>query len=145
MSQSTFKLDTITDESEGCIVRMDDTNDAHLTNGTLEGDRFERKELGLEKGYQGEPINTLLMRGGKYSSISNLTIKNTTGHTVGTGFVWGPNMTMTEFTKTAIIDGKEVEREGCSTSSYMDLTKIIEWDKNEDYMYVGHGEGYRGV
>ena len=145
MNQSTFKLDTITDDSEGCIVRMDDTYDAHLTNGTLEGDRFERKELGLEKGYQGEPINTLLMRGGKYSSISNLTIKNTTGHTVGTGYVWGPNMTMTEFTKTAIIDGKEVEREGCSTSSYMDLTKIIEWDKDEDYMYVGHGEGYRGV
>ena len=145
MNQSTFKLDTITDDSEGCIVRMDDTYDAHLTNGTLEGDRFERKELGLEKGYQGEPINTLLMRGGKYSSISNLTIKNTTGHTVGTGYVWGPNMTMTEFTKTAIIDGKEVEREGCCTSSYMDLTKIIEWDKDEDYMYVGHGEGYRGV
>ena len=145
MNKSTFKLDTITDDSEGCIVRMDDTYDAHLTNGTLEGDRFERKELGLEKGYQGEPINTLLMRGGKYSSISNLTIKNTTGHTVGTGYVWGPNLVMTEFTKTAIIDGKEVEREGCSTSSYMDLTKIIEWDKNEDYMYVGHGEGYRGV
>ena len=145
MNKSTFKLDTITDDSEGCIVRMDDTYDAHLTNGTLEGDRFERKELGLEKGYQGEPINTLLMRGGKYSSISNLTIKNTTGHTVGTGYVWGPNLVMTEFTKTAIIDGKEVEREGCSTSSYMDLTKIIKWDKNEDYMYVGHGEGYRGV
>ena len=145
MNQSTFKLDTITDESEGCIVRMYDTYDAHLTNGTLEGDRFERQELGLEKGYQGEPINTLLMSGGKYSSISNLTIKNTTGHTVGTGYIWGPNLTMTDFTKTAIIDGKEVEREGCSTSSFMDLTKIIDWDPNEDYMYVGHGEGYRGI
>ena len=43
MNQSTFKLDTITDESEGCIVRMYDTYDAHLTNGTLEGDRFERQ------------------------------------------------------------------------------------------------------
>ena len=145
MNQSTFKLDTITDDSEGCIVRMYDTYDAHLTNGTLEGDRFERKELGLEKGYQGEPINTLLMSGGKYSSISNLTIKNTTGHTVGTGYVWGPNLTMTEFTQTAIIDGIEVEREGCSTSAMMDLSKIIDWDPEEDYMYVGHGEGYRGI
>ena len=145
MNQSTFKLDTITDDSDGCIVRMYETYDAHLTNGTLEGDRFERKELGLETGGQGEQINTLLMRGGKYSSISNLTFKNTTGHTVGTGYIWGPSYTMTEFTQTAIIDGKEVEREGCSTSSFMDLTKIIDWDPNEDYMYVGHGEGYRGI
>lgn len=145
MNQSTFKLDTITDDSEGCIVRMYETYDAHLTNGTLEGDRWERKELGLEKGYQGEPINTLLMSGGKYSSISNLTIKSTTGHTVGTGYVWGPNLVMTEFTQTAIIDGVEVKREGCSTSAMMDLSKIIAWDPEEDYMYVGHGEGYRGI
>ena len=124
---------------------MYETYDTHLTNGTLEGDRFERKELGLETGYQGEPINTLLMSGGKYSSISNLTIKNTTGHTVGTGYVWGPSFRMTEFTSTVIIDGKEVEREGCCTSSMMDLTKIIDWDPDEDYMYVGHGEGYRGI
>ena len=145
MNQSTFKLDTITDDSEGCIVRMYDTYDAHLTNGTLEGDRFERQALGLETGYAGETINTLFMRGGKYSSVSNLTIKNTTGHTILSGYVWGPNYEMKEFTPTAIIGGKEVEREGCSTSTFMDLTDIINWDQDEDYMYVGHGEGYRGI
>lgn len=142
MNGSTFKLDTITSSNEGCIARMDDATDAHLINGTLEGDRFERKDLGLEKGYEGEPINTFLFQGCNNCSIENLTIKNTTGHTIGTQYRWGPGTKFSEYTKVDIVDGKEVASSDRSTSNMVDLTKIKAWSK---YVSVGNGEGYRGT
>lgn len=146
MNGSTFKLDTITSGNEGCIVTMDNATDAHLINGTLEGDRFERKELGLETGVNGEPINTLLFYYGKYCSINNLVIKNTTGHSVGTACTWGaPSQAPSEYTRTVIVNGEEVPNENCSTSCMMDLTKIINYEEDNDYMYVGHHHGYRGI
>lgn len=142
MNGSTFKLDTITSSNEGCIARMDDATDAHLINGTLEGDRFERKALGLERGYEGEPINTFLFQGCNNCSIENLTIKNTTGHTIGTQYRWGPGTKFSEYTKVDIVDGKEVASSDRSTSNMVDLTKIKAWSK---YVSVGNGEGYRGT
>ena len=143
MNGSTFKLNTVLENNVGCsIVAMNDVENAHLTNGTLEGDRFERKELGLEKDYLGEPINTFLFRGCKNCSITNLTIKNTTGHTVGTQYVWGPSQKITEYTKTRIVDGEEVPCDDCSTSNMINLTQMKAWS---DYVSVGQGEGYRGI
>ncbi len=146
MNGSTFKLDTIISDNEGCIVTMDNAIDAHLINGTLEGDRFERKELGLEKEFKGEPINTILFYYGKYCSINDLVIKNTTGHSVGTGCTWdAPSQAPSEYTRTVIVNGEEVPNENCSTSCMMDLTKIINYEEDNDYMYVGHHHGYRGI
>ena len=145
MNKSTFKLDPILSEKCGCIVRMYKATDAHLTNGTLEGDRFERKEAGLEVYPKGEAINTVLMYGGKYCSISNLTVKNTSGHAVGSAFIWGHNLQMNSFTRTAIVDGKEVANNNCSTSSYVDITKIINWEDGDGYLYIGQPGGYRGI
>ena len=142
MNGSTIKLNTITSSNEGCIARMDDATDAHLINGTLEGDRFERKELGRETGYNGEPINTFLFQGCNNCSIENLTIKNTTGHTVGTQYRWGPGTKFSEYTKVDIVDGKEVASSTRSTSNMVDLTKIKAWS---NYLFVGNGEGYRGT
>ena len=143
MNGSTFKLNTVSANNVGCsIVSMNDEENAHLTNGTLEGDRFERKDLGLETGYLGEPINTFLFRGCKNCSITNMTIKNTTGHTIGTQYVWGPSQKITEYTKTRIVDGEEVPCDDCSTSNMIDLTKMKEWS---DYVSVGQAEGYRGI
>ena len=143
MNGSTFKLNTVLANNVGCsIVSMNDEENAHLTNGTLEGDRFERKNLGLETGYLGEPINTFLFRGCKNCSITNMTIKNTTGHTIGTQYVWGPSQKITEYTKTRIVDGEEVPCDDCSTSNMIDLTKMKEWS---DYVSVGQAEGYRGI
>lgn len=143
MNGSTFKLNTVLSNDVGSsIVSMDDAENAHLTNGTLEGDRFERKELGLETGYNGEPINTFLFRGCKNCSITNLTIKNTTGHTVGTQYVWGPGTKISEYTKTKIVNGEEIASDDCSTSNMIDLTKMKAWS---DYVSVGQAEGYRGI
>ncbi|MBO4477959.1 MAG: hypothetical protein J5757_06490 [Lachnospiraceae bacterium] len=146
MNGSTFKMETFTSTNEGCIVVMDDVVDAHLINGTLEGNRFERKALGYEVNGMGEPINTVLITGGKYNSIENLTIKNTAGHTVFTTGTWdGPGKIMDSFTRTAIVNGKEVADAKCSTSSMIDLTAMLAYDANEDYVYVGHPGGYRGL
>ena len=147
MNESTFKLNTISTESSGCIVLMDNAIDARLENGILEGDRYERQELNLERDGLGEGINTVLIRSGKYCSLNNLTIKNTTGHTIWSlpDMEVGLQRKLKGYTRTAIIGGKEVQCENYSTSSMMDLSDYINWDVNEDYFYIGFPAGYRGI
>ena len=108
----------------------------------MEGDRFERKALGLEHGYEGEGINTIAFSGGKYCSIDHLVVKNTTGHTVGTSGTGGAWTGFKEYTPVRVVDGEEVSDENCCTTNYADLTKI----KSESpYVRVGQGHGYRGL
>jgi len=147
MNESTFKLNTISAETSGCIVLMNNVIDARLENGILEGDRYERQELNLERDGLGEGINTVLIRGGKYCSLNNLTIKNTTGHTIWSlpDMDIGLQRKLKGYTRTAIIDGKEVQCNNYSTSSMMDLSDYINWDANEDYFYIGYPAGYRGI
>lgn len=172
MNGSTFKLNPIladlsfvstqnastTKAAIGCLILFDNTVDSHLTNGTLVGDRFERKDQGLEsdsanRSGMGEQINTVLMKGGKYNTISNMTIKDTTGHTIVKFYEWGKETFLGGYTRTAIIDGVEVAADNCSTSSLTDLSTIINDNKaskndkymGENYMYVGHPQGYRGI
>jgi len=145
MNGCTFKMNTFTEDTSGCIVFMDDAVDAHLENGILEGNRYERKEAGVECNGQGEGINTVLIKGGKYCSIKNMTIRNTTGHTIYTESVMAPYYLLDGYTHTAVINGVEVADSGCSTSKMMDLQGIIDWDTNEDYLFVGHKGGYKGL
>ncbi len=165
MNGSTFKLNTVPQvsgqKSSACLVRMYDAVDAHLTNGILEGDRYERKAVGWETGFDGEHISTLVINGGKYCSVTNMTIKNTTGHTLGSGFVPGPYKQIPSYTKTAILsDGREVANANCSTSCLMDLTDIIKWNQScwqsesdpaywnkdvKNYVYIAQPWGYRGI
>ncbi|MBR3042247.1 MAG: Ig-like domain-containing protein, partial [Eubacterium sp.] len=151
MNKSTFKLNTITTNNSASIIYMNDAVDSHLINGTLEGDRFERQALEYEteqanKDCLGETINTFYIVGGRYCSISDLEVKNTTGHTFLTQYkVGGVNLKMKEFTRTTIIDGQEKKSDSCSTSSMVDITPILEYSPEDRYMYVGHPEGYRGV
>ena len=165
MNGSTFKLDPITvydETTPGCVVRIEDAIDAHLENGIIEGDRFERQEAGKEYGYIGEPINTVMITGGKYCSINNMTIRATTGHTIFTIGADGQGGTkLTEFSRTAIVNGEETANDNASTSSYIDISGITEWNENawksetdpdywksignSNYMYVGHPEGRRGI
>ena len=142
MNGSTFKLDTVKENIGALLVSFNNVDDAHLINGTVEGDRFERKALGLEHGYEGEGINTIAFSGGKYCSIDHLVVKNTTGHTVGTGGTGGAWTGFKEYTPVRVVDGEEVSDENCCTTNYADLTKI----KSESpYVRVGQGNGYRGL
>ena len=142
MNGSTFKLDTVLEDRGAILVTFDQAIDAHLVNGTVEGDRFERKELGLEQGYLGEGINTIGIGGGKYCSIDNLVVKNTTGHTFGVTGVFEAGVWPSGFSHVKIVDGEEVEDESCSTCDMADITKIKE---KSDYVMVGECFGYRGL
>lgn len=143
MNGSTFKLDTILEnDKDGSIVYMDNTYDSHLINGTLEGDKKERDELGLNVSYNGEPINTIALKGGKYSSLENLTIKQTTGHTLGSvGVNIGSPIYFSEFSKQLIVDGKEVKNKNWSTTEFMDISELLP----TEYLTIGRYLGYRGV
>lgn len=143
MNKSTFKLNTVCENNIGIsLVRMDNTFDSHLINGILEGDRFERKDLGLEYGYNGEPINTLYIAGGKYSSIEDLTIKSTTGHTIGTeGETIAGAGNLTSFIEGIVINGVLKEDEKWCTSELKDISSLL----NDGYIMTGTYLGYRGV
>ena len=149
MNGNTFKLETNIDDinstSSVCdlLVRMNNCYDSHLINGILEGDRAERKSLGLETGYKGEPISTFQFLGGKYCSIENLKIRQTTGHTVmSAGGVSGGGTSIpnTSFQKILIYEGKIINSDLWSTSQFIDLNKFT-----MNYITVGKYLGYRGV
>lgn len=149
MNGSTFKLHTNTSDTGNTnnvvdlLVRMDNCYDSHLINGILEGDRAERKALGLETGYKGEPISTFQFLGGKYSSIENLKIKQTTGHTVmSAGGISGgiTSISNTNFEKTLIYEGSIIDSDLWSTSQFIDLNKFT-----MNYITVGRYLGYRGA
>ena len=149
MNNSIFKLHTNkgdinnTNSIVDLLVRMNNCYDSHLINGTLEGDRAERKALGLETGYKGEAISTFQFLGGKYCSIENLKIKQTTGHTVmSAGGISGGGTSIpnTRFEKTLIYEGKIINSDLWSTSQFIDLNKFT-----LNYITVGRYLGYRGV
>ena len=145
MNGATFKLHTVADNEDELgvlIVSFKDVEDAHLINGILEGDRMERKEFGLENGYNGEPIDTLAFNGGKYCSIDDLVIKNTTGHTIITSGIGGKWAGFTEYTPVRVVDGEEISDDSCCTTNYADLTNVKECSA---YVRVGQGNGYRGL
>lgn len=150
MNGSTFKLNPLFEETSSALIRMDNSIDACLKNGILEGDRFERKDKGLEeydgKTVKGECINTVMLTGGKYCTLTDLTIKNTTGHTVYSAdrdknIAFSALQT---FAEVAIIDGQEVANEKCNTTDYVDLNFYL-INCPDRYIYMGHFNGYRGI
>ena len=143
MNGSTFKLNTILEnDKDGSIVYMDNTYDSHLINGTLEGDKNERDELGLNVSYNGEPINTIAIKGGKYSSLENLTIKQTTGHAIITsGINYNSPKGLSNFSKCLIINDETINDIGWSTSDFLDISEFI----SNKYITIGRYLGYRGI
>ncbi len=143
MNGSTFKLNTVLEnDKDGSIVYMDNTYDSHLINGTLEGDKNERDELGLNVSYNGEPINTIAIKGGKYSSLENLTIKQTTGHAIITsGINYNSPKDLSNFSKCLIINDETINDIGWSTSDFLDISEFI----SNKYITIGRYLGYRGI
>ncbi|MBR6851762.1 MAG: hypothetical protein IKM88_16190 [Lachnospiraceae bacterium] len=146
MNGSTFKMEKFKSNANGSIVCMMNAVDAHLMNGTLEGNRFERKADKLESGPLGESINTIFLEGSQYCSVTGLTIQNSTGHAILTMYSQerGANISMTNFSRSLIVNGKEVPNSKCSTSSMLDISSILKVDPENRYMYVGHPGGYKG-
>lgn len=132
MNQSTFKLHPYNDEEygtigsvENLIVRMKKCIDSHLINGTIEGDFAERSENGWASGNNGEHNNTFYFYGGKYNSLENIKIYQTTGYNVCTGQAGNLNGNVSLGAlsdNVKLVDGEEVMAEGYCSSDYSDLS-----------------------
>lgn len=134
MNQSTFKLHPYSDSEYGTVAKVENLMvrfkgciDSHLINGILEGDFAERTENGWISGGNGEHNNTVYIYGGRYNSLENIKIYQTTGYNVCTGQNGDLNGSVSLGALTdniQLIGGEEVEGEGYCTSDYSDLTNV---------------------
>ena len=152
MNGSTFKLHPYNDSEYGNIgsvenlmVRMDDTFDSHIINGTFEGDYSERKANGWATGYNGEGSNCFTSRGGEYNSLDNITITQVTGYNSGVGL----SNSRTPFTKLGawednivVKNGVDTVKEGYVTSK---LSIIEEALLDSHYIVASVWLGYGGL
>lgn len=152
MNESTFKLHPYNDSEYGSIAGVENLIvsfynciDSHLINGTIEGDFAERKANGWLSSNNGEHNNTIYMYGGRYNSIENLIIKQTTGYNVCTGQAgnekgWNNVAFGTVIDGIRIVDGIEVECEGYSTTTLSDLS-----NNKSGYIVTSVWLGYGGI
>ena len=125
MNGSTFKLHPYSDAEYGSIahvenlmIRMYNCFDSHIINGTFEGDYFERQQNGWISGSNGEGNNTFNSYGSYFSSLDNITIKQTTGYNVcsgQSGSLGGCGL-KEWFDNIVIENGEEKTKEGFVTS-----------------------------
>ena len=125
MNNSIFKLHPYTDSEYGDIahvenlmVRMSNTFDSHVINGTFQGDFIERNENGWLSGGNGEHCNTFYSYGSEFCSLDNITIKNTTGYNVcvGQDGSYGTSRLGNLVDNLAIENGEEIIKNGYTTS-----------------------------
>ena len=150
MNQSTFKLHPYSDAEYGNIagvenlmVRFKGCINSHLINGILEGDYAERLENDWISGGNGEHNNTLYIYGGRYNSIENLKIYQTTGYNVCTGQNGdlGGSVPFGDVTDgIRLVNGEEVQAEGYCTTSFSDLSK-----NTSGYIVCSVWLGYGGI
>lgn len=161
MNGSTWKLHPYDDREYGgvgqvgnLLVKFDNCEEVSLTNGTLEGDYFERLEMIWEdgtnaiQGLNGEGNNTVIFYGGKYNTLENMTIKQTTGYVHGTWY--GKEQILVHpqrFTDNIAINsnGEQYadESQEISTCDYTDITKLLSNGYIATNIWLGYG-GIRG-
>lgn len=132
------------------MIAFKDCIDSHLINGIIEGDYFERKEInptygndGLT-GANGEHNGAIIIYGGRYNTLENITVKKVTGYNVmnerGTGHMndggligigahFWTNPQWVELWKkgdeTDLVEGKEVVCTNRVTSDYIDISVLL--------------------
>ena len=83
MNGATFKENRFTG-AHSLIVDFRNCRDAHLVNGTIEGDYWEHDYDGSPDGSEW-PMGFRLTGEATYCSVENVTVKNITGYGIGTG------------------------------------------------------------
>lgn len=144
------------------IISWDSPVDTHLLNCEVEADMQERIDADLDwytyDQPNGEGFNTLWLKGGRYSSIENITITNAVGHAVvnGGGVANGYILPKYEFdyTKPSIINSANSSIEKCFIlngekvfdDKYLTvpMLDIMDWQKrnNSQYIIFGNDGGY---
>ena len=152
MNGSTFKLHPYNDKDygnvgsvENLMVRMEETFDSHVINGTFEGDYAERTVNGWLSKCNGEGNNCFMSKGGEYNSLENVTITQVSGYNSGVGL----SNKNTPFTKlgawednVVVKNGVDTIKEGYVTSK---LSVIGEAMLSSHYMVASVWLGYGGI
>ena len=134
MNGSTFKLHPYNDREYGNIgqvenlmVRMTDTFDSHVINGTFEGDYAERKVNGWATSYNGEASNCFISSGGNFNSLDNVTITQITGYNccVGQNGTYGEGKLGAWEDNIAVIKGIDTFKEGYTTSKLGTMDDVM--------------------
>lgn len=134
MNGSTFKLHPYNDREYGNIgqvenlmVRMTDTFDSHVINGTFEGDYAERKVNGWATSYNGEGSNCFTASGGEFNSLDNVTITQITGYNSGVNqngsYGWGKLGAWED--NVVVINGVDTFKEGYTTSKLGTMDDVM--------------------
>ena len=134
MNGSTFKLHPYNDgeygnigQVENLMVRMTDTFDSHVINGTFEGDYAERKVNGWATSYNGEGSNCFTSSGGAFNSLDNITITQITGYNSGVGqngsYGWGKLGAWED--NVVVINGVDTFKEGYTTSKLGTMDDVM--------------------
>ena len=139
----------------GChsvIVALENVNDAHLVNGTLEGDYYEHDYKNSEKNSEW-PMGFHIDGDTSYCSVENVTVRDITGYGAGNGMgrvnnslhwfydgiPWSKNPTVGGLNpKDGTVD---VSEKGRYTSDYLKVEKAREagWLQISAYL------GYQGI
>lgn len=163
MNGSTFKMHPYDDREYGDVattsnvmVEIKDCIDTHLINGILEGNYEERKSLTWTDGSNaivnsnGEHDNTLYIRGGRYNSVENIKLTQTTGYSMCTSFGSllyeraDKNNPANGFLDGIGIDdnGNEYEGENLCSTVLKDVTNFINEGLNKRYISCSMLLGY---
>lgn len=148
LNGSTLKQDTTTKEqSKAYMLSIDNSYDAHVTNGIIEGDYGDRDLTPLENGNpSGEQVGFGIISGNsKYSSFNNLIIRKISGYALSVGLSINGEHALSSWSglqgwKKLDIneDGNEVISNNKYTSNYYDLSEYSNVDTLRTGKYLGY-------
>lgn len=148
LNGSTLKQDTTTKEqSKAYMLSIDNSYDAHVTNGIIEGDYGDRDLTPLENGNpSGEQVGFGIISGNsKYSSFNNLIIRKISGYALSVGLSINGEHALSSWSglqgwKKLDIneDGNEVISDNKYTSDYYDLSEYSNVDTLRTGKYLGY-------
>lgn len=151
LNGSTIKLFYVAEVIPARMMTIEDRFDSHVTNGIFEGDYIERRDNGTLKGWDSEGINCFsISQNSRYCSFNNIEVKWISGYGCATGggghkkgriIIADVCPTFTPNTCINDVNGEEIYSDNKSTSSFLDLTPMLN-DGNRDismfnYTYYG--------
>ena len=161
LNESTIKLHPYDDREYGEVAQVENlmisfknSENSELTNGTIEGDFAERKELLWEDGTNafqngnGEQSSAINFRGGKYNSLNNLTITQITGYNLTANFgdiSTGKIISNGGFEDNVKLNnkGETIEKTGYTTNGFQDLSNYnYDWLCVSIWLAMGGIKGY---
>lgn len=148
LNGSILKQDTTSKEqSKGYMLSIDNSYDAHVTNGIIEGDYGDRDLTSLENGNpSGEQVGFGIISGNsKYSSFNNLTVRKISGYALSVGLSISGEHALSSWNGLQGWENIDINKEGNEevsddkyTCDYYDLSDYHSVDTLRTGKYLGY-------